>query len=172
MHRNQLCTDIIITPSSDFLNHVPERISGSPLELEEVHGSPNLPSHSEDERMTLEVEFRLWFNYKNHPLHRVRFVFDKNASIEEASRTAFQKCIGKVPDEFYMFIAKGNNEVWAIGDKDEKISSVVHEGERLLLSDVHDYLLRNSNRILKPRYNVWNSGSNCSYNQYICVITF
>lgn len=119
------------------------------LELEEVHASPNLPSHSEDERMTLEVEFRLWFNSENHPLHRVRFVFDKNASIEEASRTAFQKCMGKVPDEFYMFIAKGNNEVWAVGDKDEKISSVVHEGERLLLSDVHDYLQRSTKRAFK-----------------------
>ncbi|OVF06775.1 hypothetical protein A9F13_18g00902 [Clavispora lusitaniae] len=119
------------------------------LELEEVHGSPNLPSHSEDERMTLEVDFRLWFNYENHPLHRVRFVFDKNASIEEASRTAFQKCVGKVPDEFYMFIAKGINEVWAVGDKDEKISSVVHEGERLLLSDVRDYLQRSTKRAFK-----------------------
>ena len=48
-----------------------------------------------------------------------------------------------------MFIAKGINEVWAVGDKDEKISSVVHEGERLLLSDVRDYLQRSTKRAFK-----------------------
>ena len=95
--------------------------------------------------------------FRESSLHRVRFVFAKNASIEEASGTAFQKCMGKASrTSSTCSLQKGTTKCGRLVIRMRK--SAVSSMRERLSSDVHDYLQRSTKRAFKIlfRSNGWN----------------
>lgn len=127
------------------------------LPLQDIQEGPKPPSYPGDNHMPLDVLILIWNtgNYnKEIPLYPVRFSLNKNLTVAEAGRLAFQKYLGNVPEEMHMFIGKSSYTSYssyiaglsAIGDENEEIKNLFQEREVLIVSDVPNYHQRKLDR--------------------------
>ncbi|QFZ27336.1 hypothetical protein EJF18_30305 [Clavispora lusitaniae] len=114
------------------------------LELQEVNERLNSCAQSEDLHMRVDVVFKVWNNQEKFPDRPVRY-FDKNVTVVEASRLAFEAYVDNFRGKIYASIAEGNIAI-AVGDDNEKLSTFIQNGEQLIVSDVLDYKRRKETR--------------------------
>ncbi|EEQ38853.1 hypothetical protein FOB63_004857 [Clavispora lusitaniae] len=117
------------------------------LELQEVNESSKSSAQWEDSRMAVDVVFKIWNNQEKFPDRPVRYFFDKNVTVIEAGRLAFEELVDDFRGKFYASIA--GNTVLVVGDNSEKLSTFIQNGEQLILSDVPDYNRRRETRETK-----------------------
>ena len=97
--------------------------------------------------MAVDVVFKIWNNQEKFPDRPVRYFFDKNVTVIEAGRLAFEELVDDFRGKFYASIA--GNTVLVVGDNSEKLSTFIQNGEQLILSDVPDYNRRRETRETK-----------------------
>ncbi|QFZ27337.1 hypothetical protein EJF18_30306 [Clavispora lusitaniae] len=107
-------------------------------ELHKVNESSKSSDESEDLRMKVDVVFKIWDNPDKFPIRPVRFFFDKNVTVVEASRLAFEAYVDNFRGKIYASIAEGNIAI-AVGDDNEKLSTFIQNGEQLIVSDSINY---------------------------------
>ena len=115
------------------------------LELQDVNESSNSSAQSEDSRMAVDVVFKIWKNHEKFPNHPVRIFFDRNVTVIEAGKLAFEAYVDNFRGPIYASIAKGNT-AFAVGNNTEKLSTFIQNGEQLIVSDVLDYKRRKETR--------------------------
>ena len=115
------------------------------LELQKVHESLNSSALSEDSRMAVDVVFKIWKNQKKFPDRPVRYFFDKDVTVIEAGRLAFEAYVHNFRGKIYSSIAEGDT-AFAVADDNEKLSTFIQNGEKLIVSDVLDYKQRKETR--------------------------
>lgn len=122
------------------------------LPLHDRPDGPKPPLYPGNESIPLDVMFKIWHtrNYNNIPRGTIRLMFDTNASVAEAGRFAFQKCIGDVPDEIYVELRKNSRQETSIeiADENEKIKNVFQESETLIVSDNPNYQKKSTARVI------------------------
>ncbi|OVF06778.1 hypothetical protein A9F13_18g00935 [Clavispora lusitaniae] len=114
------------------------------LEMQEVNERLNSSAQSEDLRMRVDVVFKVWNNQEKFPDRPVRY-FDKNVTVIEAGKLAFEAYVDNFRGKIYPSILEGNIAI-AVGDDNEKLSTFIQNGEQLIVSDVLDYKRRKETR--------------------------
>ncbi|KAF7579789.1 hypothetical protein FOB63_004859 [Clavispora lusitaniae] len=118
------------------------------LELQEVNESSKSSAQWEDSRMAVDVVFKIWKNQEKFPDRPVRYFFDKNITVIEASTLAFEELVDNFRGKAFASI-EGEKTTLVVGDNSEKLSTFIQNGEKLILSDVPDYNRRRETREIK-----------------------
>ena len=103
------------------------------------HAKDNSPEKfdSDDEStIPVEVEFKIRdkSKYKTSS-SRLRFVFNEDLSVKEASERAFETYFGDIPQEITVLIQAKGSSPSAIANMNVKIKRILKEGDTLILSD-------------------------------------
>lgn len=114
-------------------------------ELHKVNESSKPSDELEDLRMRVDVVFKIWDNPDKFPIRPVRFFFDKNVTVIEAGKLAFEAYVDNFRGTIYPSIEEGNIAI-AVGDDNEKLSTFIQNEEQLIVSDVLDYKRRKETR--------------------------
>ena len=117
-------------------------------ELHKVNESSKPSDELEDLRMRVDVVFKIWDNPDKFPIRPVRFFFDKNVTVIEAGKLAFEAYVDNFRGTIYPSIEEGNNAI-AVADDNEKLSTIIQNGEKLILSDSINYNRRKEAREIK-----------------------
>ena len=143
-HRVKLLSNLISLPYFSCTMSARESLD-TLLELQDVNESSNSSAQWEDSRMAVDVVFKIWNNQEKFPDRPVRYFFDKNITVIEASTLAFEVYVDNFRGPIYASIAKGNT-AFAVADDTEKLSTFIQNGEQLIVSDVLDYKRRKETR--------------------------
>ncbi|OVF09416.1 hypothetical protein A9F13_05g02222 [Clavispora lusitaniae] len=98
--------------------------------------SPEKLDSDDESTIPVEVEFKIWdkSKYKTSS-NRLRFVFNEDLSVKEASERAFETYFGDIPQEISVLIQAKGSSLSAIANVNVKIKRILKEGDTLILSD-------------------------------------
>ncbi|KAF5210985.1 hypothetical protein E0198_002275 [Clavispora lusitaniae] len=152
MRGKSACIDIasncsqILSVFPIFLGTMSARESSDTLlELQDVNESSKSSAQWEDSRMAVDVVFKIWNNQEKFPDRPVRYIFDRNVTVIEAGKLAFEAYVDNYRGKIYASI-EGEETVLVVGNNSEKLSTFIQNGEQLILSDVPDYNRRRETR--------------------------
>ncbi|OVF10313.1 hypothetical protein A9F13_02g01111 [Clavispora lusitaniae] len=102
----------------------------------EKDNSPEKLDSVDQSMIPVEVEFKIWdkAKYKTSS-DRLRFVFNENLSVKEASERAFETYFGDIPKEMNVLIQAKGSSPSAIANMTVTIKHILKEGDTLIFSD-------------------------------------